>query len=110
MWVKTLTAFSFSGNEPAQFPYFDYMDNLSPEESIDTSRIPLLRPREREVLRYISEGKSNWEIGVILGRKTETVKKHVHRMLKTLGVENRVCAALVYLEWRSIAGGGKEAA
>ena len=38
---------------------------------------PELTPREAEVLFWISQGKSNHDIGVILGAKTGTICKHV---------------------------------
>src|SRR5215468_975676 len=59
---------------------------------------PELTPREAEVLFWISQGKSNHEIGVILGAKTGTICKHVSHILSKLNVENRTCAAIVALE------------
>jgi DNA-binding CsgD family transcriptional regulator len=59
-----------------------------------------LTPREAEVLFWISKGKSNYEIGVILGAKTGTVCKHVGHILSKLNVENRTSAAVVALETR----------
>ncbi len=54
-----------------------------------------LTPREREVLRWLAEGKTNSEIAVILGLTTGTVKIHVERILVKLGAENRTAAALI---------------
>jgi DNA-binding CsgD family transcriptional regulator len=59
-----------------------------------------LTPREAEVLFWISKGKSNYEIGVILGAKTGTVCKHVGHILSKLNVENRTSAAVIALETR----------
>ena len=59
-----------------------------------------LTPREAEVLFWISQGKNNHEIGVILGAKTGTVCKHVGHILSKLNVENRTCAAVMALETR----------
>ena len=65
---------------------------------------PELTPREAEVLFWISQGKSNHDIGVILGTKTGTICKHVEHILSKLNVENRTCAAVVALETsRSVA-------
>ena len=61
---------------------------------------PELTPRETEVLFWISQGKSNYEIGVILGAKTGTICKHVGHVLSKLNVENRTSAAVVALENR----------
>jgi len=63
-----------------------------------------LTPREAEVLLWISRGKSNHEIGVILGTKTGTICKHVEHIFTKLNVENRTSAAVVALETcRSVA-------
>ena len=65
---------------------------------------PELTPREAEVLFWISEGKSNHDIGIILGAKTGTICKHVEHILSKLNVENRTSAAVVALEtYRSVA-------
>ena len=65
---------------------------------------PELTPRESEVLFWISKGKSNHDIGVILGAKTGTVCKHVEHIFSKLNVENRTSAAVVALETsRSVA-------
>lgn len=57
-----------------------------------------LTPREAEVLFWISQGKSNHDIGIILGAKTGTICKHVEHILSKLNVENRPSAAVVALE------------
>ena len=63
-----------------------------------------LTPREAEVLLWISRGKSNQEIGMILGAKTATIRKHVEHIFTKLNVENRTSAAVVALEaCRSVA-------
>ena len=54
-----------------------------------------LTPREREVLRWVAEGKSNADIAKILELNVGTVKVHVERILTKLGVENRTSAALL---------------
>jgi DNA-binding CsgD family transcriptional regulator len=57
-----------------------------------------LTPREAEVLFWISRGKSNREIAVILGAKTGTICKHVEHIFGKLNVENRTTAAVIALE------------
>jgi len=52
-----------------------------------------LTPREREVLFWLARGKSNAEIGAILGITSATVNKHLERIYPKLGVEKRVAAA-----------------
>ena len=52
-----------------------------------------LTHREREVLFWLRRGKSNAEIGQILGTATATVSKHLEHIYPKLGVENRAGAA-----------------
>jgi len=52
-----------------------------------------LTRREREVLFWIGRGKSNAEIGAILGISAATVGKHLEHIYPKLGVENRTAAA-----------------
>jgi DNA-binding CsgD family transcriptional regulator len=49
--------------------------------------------RPAQVLYWISQGKSNEEIGIILGIATQTVKGHLKALFSRLGVENRASAA-----------------
>ncbi|MFA7440836.1 MAG: LuxR C-terminal-related transcriptional regulator [Sphingomonadaceae bacterium] len=49
-----------------------------------------LHPREREVVRLITQGKSNADISEILGISIATVKVHVVNILKKLGVDSRL--------------------
>jgi DNA-binding NarL/FixJ family response regulator len=51
-----------------------------------------LTPRESEILFWITQGKSNPEIAIILTMQLVTVKKHVQNILQKLGVENRTAA------------------
>jgi DNA-binding response OmpR family regulator/DNA-binding CsgD family transcriptional regulator len=57
-----------------------------------------LTPRETEILFWVAQGKTNGEIGTILGAATTTVKKHVENLLPKLGVETRLAAALLAAE------------
>ena len=54
-----------------------------------------LTSREAEVLTWIAQGKTNYEIGVILRACTGTICKHVEHILVKLNVENRTAAAVV---------------
>jgi len=66
--------------------------------SMDPLRGLGLTEREMEVLMWVSQGKSNPEIGIILGAKSRTVQKHLERILRKLGVENRQAAGMRALE------------
>jgi DNA-binding NarL/FixJ family response regulator len=52
---------------------------------------------ETEVLTWIAQGKTNYEIGVILSACTGTICKYVERILSKLCVENRTAAAAIAL-------------
>ena len=52
-----------------------------------------LTAREAEVLYWLVKGKTNRDIGEILGSSPATVKKHLERVYVKLGVETRTAAA-----------------
>jgi DNA-binding NarL/FixJ family response regulator len=56
-----------------------------------------LTARETEVLAWIAQGKTNYEIGVILSACTGTICKHVEHILCKLDVKNRTAAAVIAL-------------
>ncbi|MBI2985837.1 MAG: helix-turn-helix transcriptional regulator [Deltaproteobacteria bacterium] len=63
-----------------------------------TLQTTLLKPlrltqREAEVLAWASQGKSNKEVGSILGLSARTVGKHLEHIYSKLGVESRTAAA-----------------
>ena len=79
--------------------------SICDQSSIQAFASLKLTPREAEVLFWISQGKSNHDIGVILGTKTGTICKHVEHIFSKLNVENRTSAAVVALEMcRSVTG------
>jgi DNA-binding CsgD family transcriptional regulator len=55
----------------------------------------VLSPREIECLRWVSLGKSDWEIGRILGISHNTAHFHVEQAKRKLGVRTRSQAAAV---------------
>ena len=52
-----------------------------------------LTPREAEVAAWVSQGKSNKEIGTILRLSPRTVNKHLEAVFEKIGVDNRTSAA-----------------
>lgn len=54
----------------------------------DTNDQPL-SARELEILKWIREGKTNWEVSVILGISERTVKFHVSNIINKLNTSNR---------------------
>ena len=61
----------------------------------ETSRLAAaaLTAREAEVLSWIAKGKTNRDIGDILGISSRTVNKHLEHVFEKLGVETRAAAA-----------------
>ena len=85
---------------------FEYLSTIDPAEHLfrvtevesgnvnDVLREQLqLTQREAEVLTWIAHGKSNRDIGEILGISPRTVNKHLEQIFTKLGVENRTSAA-----------------
>lgn len=64
---------------------------------------PLLSSREREVLLWIKEGKTNWEISKILLISERTVRFHVGNVLNKLQASTRGHAVAVALQQGLIA-------
>lgn len=60
-----------------------------------------LTPREFEVLHWITEGKRDREIAVIVGISVRTAEHHVASILQKLAVETRTAAARMILELQS---------
>jgi two-component system NarL family response regulator len=62
-----------------------------------------LTPREREVLRYVSQAARNRDIAEALSISEHTVKRHVQNILQKLELPTRVAAATYFerspLEW-----------
>ena len=53
-----------------------------------------LTPRERGVLRWLAAGKTDKDIGAILGISARTVHKHLQHIYEKLGVETRTAAVM----------------
>jgi DNA-binding CsgD family transcriptional regulator len=99
--VGCLTAIARMGNGEFQstplvkgFPL-----NPLPTPASTLAAIALLRgklcltPRQSEVLYWIAEGKTNEEIGIILGCSFFTVKAHAKAIFRILQVDSRTAAA-----------------
>jgi DNA-binding CsgD family transcriptional regulator len=56
-----------------------------------------LTPRECEVLAWVAQGKSAWEIGEILHIAKRTVHEHIQTAVRKLGACNRVHAVVIAL-------------
>jgi DNA-binding CsgD family transcriptional regulator len=85
-------------------PDFSNLEYLLLEETLVPAPVALsplgLTQRETEVLHWLSEGKRNAEIAVILGTTTRTVGKHLEHIFAKLGVETRAAAAAIARDCR----------
>ncbi|BBA34765.1 two component transcriptional regulator, LuxR family [Methylocaldum marinum] len=54
--------------------------------------------REAEILMWIARGKTNREVGTILGSSPRTVNKHLEHIFEKLGVGTRAAAVAVVME------------
>jgi DNA-binding CsgD family transcriptional regulator len=69
--------------------------SVQPSGEVTASRLATasLTPRETEVLSWIAKGKTNRDVGDILGLSPRTVNKHLEHVFEKLGVETRAAAA-----------------
>jgi DNA-binding NarL/FixJ family response regulator len=65
---------------------------------VDAHGLPRLTDRETEILRLISDGLTDREVGVALRISIRTVETHVSNVLHKLGVRSRSDAARQYRE------------
>jgi DNA-binding NarL/FixJ family response regulator len=70
-------------------------DAATVEATMQAFRLTL---RESEVLYWVVKGKTNRDIGDILGSSPATVKKHLERVYEKLGVETRTAAAALAIQ------------
>jgi len=61
-----------------------------PDDVTDEGRPAPLTPRQAEVLHLLAEGRSNAEMGQLLGISERTVKAHLTCVFEALGVNSRV--------------------
>jgi DNA-binding CsgD family transcriptional regulator len=55
----------------------------------------ILSVREQQVLNWLKEGKSSWEISVVLGVSERTINFHVYNLMGKLGALNRPQAVAI---------------
>lgn len=94
----TATIFSFSVSTPASPHHLEFLDIVAPHfhEAFRRASLPELSrchepltPREREVIQWLANGKSTWDISVILGIGERTVKFHIGGAMRKLGAMSR---------------------
>lgn len=67
--------------------------------------MPRLSRRERECLELVAQGKSDWEISVILGISAHTVHTYVASAMRRFKVSTRQQALVCALAWHQISFG-----
>jgi DNA-binding NarL/FixJ family response regulator len=59
-------------------------------------RVPDFSPRQQQLAGLIRQGLSNKEVAARLNLSEQTVKNHVHRMLRKAGAADRLTMAELY--------------
>lgn len=73
-----------------------FRNNVTSDAALNQAFMPLT-DRELEILRKVSEGMTNAEIGYALGISAQTVKNHVTSILRKLAVNDRTQAVVTAL-------------
>lgn len=90
----TLRLHQQTGHDDAGDDWLIIMREVSDVSVIEAMSLSLkLTAREAEVLYWVVKGKTNRDIGEIVGSSPATVKKHLERVYVKLGVETRTAAA-----------------
>jgi len=69
---------------------FDTAENLRRAQSQDAPSGPQLTPRQRDCVVLVAQGKSDWEIGQLLGISESTVHKHIEDAKRRFSVSTRI--------------------
>lgn len=109
-WLHTCSSLPISQQSPFEMSDFtlrfvgisnanDALVKLSMRTQMSTEKILCdafnLTNREAEVLYWLSLGKSNKDIAVILSLSARTVNKHLEQVFTKMGVDNRTSAAVM---------------
>jgi len=106
-WIdraKSIGVDSFWYKETESIPIIDVMDKTMRGENVYPDAPPSVKigyadssqftSREIEILRELQTGDSNTEIAKRIGLSAETVKTHIHSMLKKTGLHTRTSLAI----------------
>jgi transcriptional regulator EpsA len=125
--IETLFMLAAAPSHPPKPPLLGYLDLLLPQlhrtwQRVVSAELDLLRPvaamvavpapallpkpgkaptitvRERQILRWVREGKSNQQIAETLSISPLTVKNHVQKILRKLGASNRAQAVALAMD------------
>jgi DNA-binding CsgD family transcriptional regulator len=67
--------------------------SIAPDHELDAPSIALSQ-RERDCLNWTAQGKSSWDIGMILAISENTVNFHIKNAMRKLGSTSRIVAVL----------------
>jgi DNA-binding CsgD family transcriptional regulator len=108
---STLSSFTFAGKKAEKDQRTEaFLSCLSPHlaESLKdiygsslikrkATKHSKITRREVEVLKWLSQGKSTWEVSVILNRSESVIKYHVTNLMEKLYAQNRTHAVAIAL-------------
>jgi two-component system nitrate/nitrite response regulator NarL len=88
-----------------QMPLLPSEQAISPVQSaITENALTTLTDRERQIMRLVSEGLSNKEIGRRLNIADGTIKVHLHNIFQKLEISNRTVLAALAISQNDRAG------
>ena len=64
----------------------------STDANVADDGMAAMTERQKEIFRWVREGKTNWEIAKIIGCSEENVKYHMKNILRIMGSQNRTQA------------------
>lgn len=101
------TIFTFSGPDKNFTEHEkDIVEMITPHlhqvlmriQKVNQNPLAQLSSREKEVIKWIKEGKTNWEISMILNISERTVKFHVQNIERKLNAVNKAHAIAIALD------------
>lgn len=69
---------------------FDAAEKMRRPQTAAEKVGPYLTPRQRDCVALVAQGKSDWEIGQMLGISDSTVHKHIEDAKRRFGVSTRI--------------------
>jgi DNA-binding CsgD family transcriptional regulator len=106
VWVIVMTGRNPNFSDKARpvlrliaYYFFELLFELEEAEDDWRPKLSPLTHRQTECLKWVSQGKSDWEIGQILNISQGTAHRHVERAKTRLDVSTRMQAAI--LAWKS---------
>ncbi len=79
-------------------PLIEVQVTARPRHCLSANSTPTISPREKQILDWLKEGKTNEEIGMIFDISRRTVKFHVANICVKLDVVSRTQAVVVAIK------------